>query len=179
MSYLVIAMPRREDALRLKQIIVRTGLWDEIITCSRGNDVIQTIEEKDVTLVITLRKLKDMGYEELSSCLPVEMPMILMVKDSSIVPFSSNIYPLELPFRTDQLSQLLRKFLPKQKPERKSRKPKRSPREQKIIDDAKALLMEQKDLSEPDAFRYIQKNSMDTGKSMVEAAQMILLLGNS
>ncbi len=177
MSYVVIAMPRREDGLRLKQIIIRSGVWDEIITCTRGNDVIQAIEEKEISLVITVRKLKDLGYEELSSCMPSDLPMILLVKDPDIIPFSTGIVPLELPFRTERLLTLLRKYLPETAPVRRPRKPKRSLEEQKIIDDAKALLMEQKDLSEPDAFRYLQKNSMDTGKSMVEAAQMILLLG--
>ncbi|MDO4615858.1 MAG: ANTAR domain-containing protein [Lachnospiraceae bacterium] len=177
MSYIVIAMPRREDALRLRQIITRTGLWEEIVTCSLGNEVIQAAEEKDVSLVITVRKLKDMEVEELASCLPSRIPMILMMKDPESMSFSTGIVPLELPFRTEKLILLLRKLLPDSRPARQSRKPRRSPGEQKIIDDAKALLMEKKDLSEPDAFRYIQKNSMDTGRTMVEAAHMILLLG--
>ena len=48
----------------------------------------------------------------------------------------------------------------------------RSPQEQKIIDDAKAILMERNNMSEPEAFRYIQKCSMDSGNTMVESAQM-------
>lgn len=178
MSYIVIAMPRREDAVRLKQIIIRNGIWDQIMTCSGGNDVIQAMEQKEVCLVITTRKLKDMGYEELSSYLPFDLPMVLLVKDPSLIPFSSNVVPLEMPLKMEKLILTLRKLLPDIRTLRKARKPKRSSEEQKVIDDAKALLMEQKNLSEPDAFRYIQKNSMDTGKSMYETAQMILLLGN-
>jgi response regulator NasT len=52
---------------------------------------------------------------------------------------------------------------------------KRSPEEQMILDNAKAYLMERNHLSEEEAFRYIQKNSMDMGRSMVETAQMILM----
>ena len=50
----------------------------------------------------------------------------------------------------------------------------RSPQEQKIIDDAKAILMERNNMSEPEAFRYIQKCSMDSGNTMVESAQMVI-----
>ena len=50
--------------------------------------------------------------------------------------------------------------------------------ETKIIDEAKAMLMERNGMSEPEAFRYIQKNSMDFGRTMVESAQMILMFGN-
>lgn len=177
MSYIVIAMPRREDAVRLKQIIIRSGIWDQIMTCSGGNDVVRAIKQKEVSLVITTRRLKDMGYEELSSYLPFDLTMVLLVKDPGMIPFSSNVIPLELPLKMEKLNLTLRRHLPDIRTVRKSRKPKRSAEEQKVIDDAKALLMEQKNLSEPDAFRYIQKNSMDTGKSMLETAQMILLLG--
>ena len=36
--------------------------------------------------------------------------------------------------------------------------------------------MERNHLSEEEAYRYIQKSSMDTGTNMVETAQMILML---
>ncbi len=177
MSYIVIAMPRREDAVRLKQMVNRSGLWEDICICTSGTEILQTVEEKDVVLLITTKLLKDMGCEELSVNLPPMLPMILLAKNPSDLPFSSNITPLEIPFRMEKLTLLLRRLLPNQPEVRKKRKPVRSAREQKLIDDAKALLMEQKDLSEPDAFRYLQKNSMDTGKTLVETAQMILLFG--
>src|SRR5689334_18489969 len=45
----------------------------------------------------------------------------------------------------------------------------------KVIERAKGLLMERHGLSEADAFRRIQKRSMDTRKSMREVAEAILL----
>jgi len=50
----------------------------------------------------------------------------------------------------------------------------RSEEEQKIIDQAKILLMEKNNLTEPEAHRYIQKCSMDSGNSFVESAQMVI-----
>ena len=53
---------------------------------------------------------------------------------------------------------------------------KRSREEQAYINQAKKLLMEKNQMTEQEAFRYIQKNSMDSCTNMVETAQMILLL---
>ena len=58
----------------------------------------------------------------------------------------------------------------------KSARKKRSRQEQKAIDHAKSILMERKSMSEKEAFRYLQKSSMDSGRNMVETAQMILLM---
>ena len=51
---------------------------------------------------------------------------------------------------------------------------KRSEKEENYIRNAKFLLMERNQLSEEEAYRYIQKCSMDNGTNMVETAQMIL-----
>ncbi|MFL5732533.1 MAG: ANTAR domain-containing response regulator [Chloroflexia bacterium] len=45
----------------------------------------------------------------------------------------------------------------------------------KVIERAKGLLMERYSLTEPEAFRRIQKRSMDTRKSMKEIAEAVLL----
>ena len=50
----------------------------------------------------------------------------------------------------------------------------RSPEEQKIIDTAKHMLMEKNNMTEQEAFRYIQKCSMDSGNTMVESATMVM-----
>lgn len=48
----------------------------------------------------------------------------------------------------------------------------------KLVERAKGLLMEQEGLSESQAFRRIQKASMDSRKSMAEVAEAILLAAN-
>lgn len=43
-----------------------------------------------------------------------------------------------------------------------------------IIEEAKKVLMMNRNMTEEEAHRYIQKNSMDSGTNMVETAQMVL-----
>ena len=58
---------------------------------------------------------------------------------------------------------------------RKKTQPKRrTAEEEKIINKAKALLMERNQMTEEEAHRYLQKTSMDNGTSFTETAQMIL-----
>ena len=58
----------------------------------------------------------------------------------------------------------------------KSRPRERSSEERRLIDEAKALLMERNNMTESEAHRYIQKCSMDSGTNLVETAQMVLTL---
>ena len=51
-----------------------------------------------------------------------------------------------------------------------------SEREQNYISNAKRLLMEKNQMTEDEAYRHIQKCSMDSGTNMVETAQMLLML---
>ena len=45
---------------------------------------------------------------------------------------------------------------------------------QALIDGAKALLMERSGMSEAQAYRFLQKTSMDHSARLVQTAQMIL-----
>ena len=50
----------------------------------------------------------------------------------------------------------------------------RDPEEQKVIEEAKRILMEHNHMTEAEAHRYIQKCSMDSGTNMLETAQMVI-----
>jgi response regulator NasT len=43
-----------------------------------------------------------------------------------------------------------------------------------IVDEAKAVLMQKNNMTENEAHRYIQKNAMDSGRTMVDTATSIL-----
>ena len=82
-----------------------------------------------------------------------------------------------MPIKVNDLINTIEMMLQVQVRRRKKKRmqPKRrSPQEQKVIDDAKAILMEKNNMTEPEAFRYIQKCSMDSGNTMVESASMVI-----
>ncbi|MCR5692328.1 MAG: ANTAR domain-containing protein [Eubacterium sp.] len=178
MGCIVITMPRQGDANRLKDIIRRSDIWEDVVVSSHGSETLEIVENRDVGLVICTKKMGDMGYEELASYLPPHINILLLTQDATLTPFSSNIMKLLMPFKPDDLISSIRTLLPEvYYSRRKKKKPKeRSPEEKKVIDSAKEILMERNEMTEPEAFRYIQKTSMDTARSMLETAQMILLM---
>ena len=53
---------------------------------------------------------------------------------------------------------------------------KRSAQEDMLVKEAKGILMERNNVSEEEAHRYLQKSSMESGTSLVETAQMVLVM---
>lgn len=174
MGNIVVVMPRQEDANRVGDIIKRSDIWEEVVVCSTGADVLRLAVEQDICVVIGTKKYKDMGYEEMVGYLPAGVKMLLLTKDSSLVPFTDLVVKVMMPFSGSDLISTLRMMLPSSSGVRKRKPAKRSAEDQKIIDDAKMLLMERNGMTEPEAFRFIQKASMDTRRTMLESAQMIL-----
>ncbi len=177
MGYIIITMPKRSDGNRLVEIIKRSEIWEEIVVCTTGSETLRIAKKYETSLVICSRKLKDMGFEELAEYLAPNIAVILLTKDYSIIPQSKRVEKLMMPFRREELIRLVQRGVRAPEIEYKPKKKRRSHQEQMVIDQAKQLLMDQKGMSEPDAFRYIQKTSMDTGRSLIDTSQMILLLG--
>lgn len=179
MGCILIVMPKSEDAKHLADMLTNRDLLMDIEICQTASEILRISNDRDYGVVICTKSLKDMGYIELSEYLPRYFGMILLTKDIGLETFSDNTVKLLMPFKTSELvstiemmtGQYLRKIRKK-----KSVPIKRSQAEQKVIDEAKILLMERNGMTESEAFRYIQKTSMDTGRNMVESAQMILLL---
>ncbi len=53
-------------------------------------------------------------------------------------------------------------------------RPRRNEEERALVEAAKQLLMERNGMTEEQAHRYIQKQSMDTGARMTQTARLIL-----
>lgn len=176
MGCVLIAMPKHDDATHLSDLLKNGGIAEEVYVCTTGSDILRKTEDMDVHVVICTRHFSDMGYEELSSYLPGTVSILLLTKDATLVPFSSNVMRLLMPFKPADLVNTVQMLLPYHPYfERKKKKPARSTGEQQVIDKAKHILMERNEMTEPEAYRYLQKTSMDTGRSLLETAQMVLL----
>ena len=125
------------------------------------------IEEAKAVRNLLVRK----GYEVAIPC--ITGAQVINQADN----LSDGIVCAAMPIKVNDLCSTIEMMLQAQVRRRRklrSQPRRRSPQEQKIIDDAKAILMERNNMSEPEAFRYIQKCSMDSGNTMVESAQMVI-----
>ena len=178
MGSIIIAMPKREDAKKISEMLKSRGI-QKIDICTTGAAVLSRVHELDGGIIICARSFRDMYCTEIIENLPECFDMLLLTSEEGLEHCPAKVKTLLIPFRISELMQVLETMLLELEHRlRKSRsKPKkRSREEQEYIDKAKKLLMESKNMTEQEAFRYIQKVSMDSCTNMVETAQMILLL---
>lgn len=153
--------------------------YDDILACNNASQVIAAANESDGGVVLCGYRLTDMHYRELYGYLPREFQMLLVASPAKLQECSiGNIMCLAMPIHSHELISTLETMLMElSRLRRRPLKPqpkKRTQKEQKMIEDAKALLMERNNLSEEEAHKYIQKLSMDSGNNLVETAEMIL-----
>lgn len=179
MGSVIVAMPRTEDANSIAEMLNRHGMMLDTEVCQTASEVLRTANDRDFGVVICTRNLKDMSCVEMEEYLPPNFGMIILTKDISMETYSEKTVKLQMPFKTRDLMNAIESIasgLLKKMKQRGERRTQRSAIEQRIIDDAKKLLMETNGMTEPEAFRYVQKTSMDTGRNMIESARMILAL---
>lgn len=181
MGCILIAMPKTEDSSRISDMLTGNGVTLDIEICQSAAEVLRISNDRDYGVIICTKKLKDMGYFELSEYLPTFFGMIVLTKDAGLETYSGKTIKLLMPFKPRELLatvEMMTSAFVKRIRKKKVVPIKRSNSEKQIVDEAKRLLMDRNGMSEPEAFRYIQKSSMDSGRSMVESAQMILILNN-
>lgn len=179
MGSILIAMPKQNDANRIASLLRNSGLLFDINICDTGADVLRISNDRDFGVVICTKRMRDMSYTEMGEMLPRDFGTIVLTRDTSLEVARDDMIRLILPFQTrdliDTIYMLTAEYMRRPK-KKKEKPPGRSDDEKKIIDKAKSVLMDRNGMSEPEAFRFIQKNSMDYGRKLVESAEMILTL---
>jgi response regulator NasT len=179
MQSIIIAFPKLDDAKLIKNILVRNG-YEVNALCTTGAQVISTANSLDEGIVLCGYRLPDMHYSEIHNYLPKGYEMLLMASPAKLAECVNNdIVCLSMPLKANDLintvEMMFAGFRRRKKKERE--KPRqRSEAEKSVILKAKLLLMDRNNMSEDEAYRYIQKTSMDSGTNMVETAEMILSL---
>lgn len=178
MARIIVAMPRIEDAKKMSELLRSHGTYTVEI-CTTGSHVLAKAHELEQGVVICTRNFKDMYCSEIIENLPEYFAMLLLTSKEGLDQCPQDVVTVTMPFRMSDLLSSLEMLLIQL--ERRIRKEKKKPKkrtkeEQMLLDEAKQLLMCRNHMTEQEAFRYIQKCSMDSCTNMIETAQMILLL---
>ena len=177
MVNIIVVLPRMEDAKGIKNLLVRNG-FPVTVVCNTGAQALTYANSLDSGIVICGYRLVDMVYLELSRCLPRHFDMLLLVSQKYFSEgVETGVISLPMPLKTYDLLrtlEMMTETLIKKRKKRKAQPKMRNPEEQKIIEEAKRVLMEHNHMTEEEAHRYIQKCSMDSGTNMLETAQMVI-----
>lgn len=177
MINIIVALPKIDDARGIRSILTKNGFHVTGV-CTTGAQVLSQIDGWNDGIVICGYKMNDMMYSELHDCLPVGFDMLLMASWRAMNDcLDNNIVCLSMPFKVHDLIDTVSMMSHAMIRRRKKAKPKpRSEEEAALIREAKELLMSRNNMTEEEAYRYLQKCSMDSGTNLVETAQMILAM---
>ncbi len=176
MSQIIIVMSKLSDGQRLASMLSDKGIETDHV-CESGAEVLSLTEENDGSVIISGYSLSDMTCTELQVRLPVHCEMIVLVGRDKWDMCSDDVMKVELPLKTDDLIRLIESVCSRIEASIKkggTGSGGRTSDQQKIVERAQAHLMEYKGMTRSEAYRYIQRQSMNSGNSMVDVARTIL-----
>lgn len=180
MTNIFVVFPRQDEARSIRQILLKNG-FTVAGASTTGAQLLQQIEDVPDPIVVCGYKLPDMMYSELWEYLPEDASMLLLAPAGRVGEYDENgITCLSMPLKIHALLESLRAMAEQVEWRRRKRRqrPKvRGSADEEVLKKAKALLMEQKAMTEEEAHMYLQKCSMNSRTGLVEVARMLLTLG--
>ena len=165
---IIVVFPNKDNATNIRNLLVRVGL-NVTGVCTTGAQAMNYADSVDEGIIVCGYKLKDMMYSELREYLPDRFEMLLIASQGT------------MPIKAYDLMNTLQMMLQNMDRRRRKRKKtikSRTPEQEALIRKAKELLMARNNMTEEEAHRYLQKNSMDSGTNIVETAEMVLSIMN-
>ena len=176
MGNIVVAMPKIEDARKLAGVLRSRG-YQVGMVCSKGDEVLQCVNQRNFGVLVCGYRLLDMNHIELLHYLPKYFEMILVTSESKLDSCAEEpvkvTLPLYVPGLTGEIDKALARVEKKYSHDKKG-PGSRSEEDRKIIEDAQKKLMDERGMGHVESYRYIQKRSMDSSMGMVEMAKRIL-----
>lgn len=175
----IVALNNDDIGQKIKAVLMGSG-YNVLTVCTYGNELIRAIRQLSPSIVISGYKFKDMNLIDIYNNIGEMCSFLAVVNEpyKSFVQEETDIFCISSPINNSILINSLDMIY---QSERKVRKLKEKVdvletkiKERKVIEKAKGLLMQQKGLTENEAFRYIQKCSMDLGLKMVDFSNKIL-----
>ena len=180
MAGCIVAFPREEDVKTIRSVLVRNG-FPVTGTALSGASALNLSEYTGGGIMICAYQFRDMVYTQLRRELGAGWGMILVCNPSRLPEgVEEGVIHLPVPLRTGELLRAVRETeeaLRRRRLSRRGKPGERTPQQKQDIAAAKARIMEQKNITEAEAHRYLQQLSMETGRTLPETAQMILRFG--
>lgn len=151
-----------------------------IALCASGNELIRLVMQHSPDLVLVGYKFKDMSLLDVYETLVDVTSFLAIVNEpyKSFIEEDTDIYCIGTKISNVLLTNAINLIFQSKKRIKKLRdqveKLEHTLEDRKLIEKAKGQLMKTSGLTENEAFRYMQKISMDSGKRMKDIASLIL-----
>ncbi len=177
MKAILLALPRAQAAVQLKKVLVSASIP---VTGMYGSGAeILTAASALPDGVVVCGRLPDLSPAQLAQMLPSGFDLVELLSSGQIpVQGYSNVVSLHLPLnRLEFISTVQTLASTSGVSFGAHGEQGRSSGEKELVSRAKALLMRELSLSEPEAHRLLQKHSMASGARMADTARQVLAQG--
>jgi len=170
MTKFAVAFHDTETAERIASLLRESG-YDVIRTCSSADEVRRTFRMIQDGILIAGARLRNRSLDEVAADLNEHVEILCLCRPDQFSQISSEkIFRQAMPVTrsaliawADMLEQLHYQKMP-QRPQS----------DRQMISEAKELIMEQKQMDETEAHRYLQRLSMNFGLPMAKVAERII-----
>ncbi len=174
MNRIVIAFGNDNNRNRIAEILENSGYTPRKL-CKTGKEAIRALRTIGGGIVICGYKLIDMTADNLAYDIG-DMGSVLVIAQPALLDLCENtsICRLPVPLKRNDLVSSVEMLLEMGEKKKTVIKPKRTEDEKILIQEAKMILMDKCTMTEPEAYRFIQKKSMDSGFKMITTAKLII-----
>ena len=175
---IIVAFPKPEDSRAIRSLLSRNG-FNVVANCTTGASAINRADDIGEGIIITGYKLPDMLYSDIVDNVGSSFEVILLASKNRLMEDNTGVATLEMPLKIRDLInsvEMMENQILSKRHKTKHKPGTRSPEDQAIINQAKEALMTVQNLTEEQAHRYLQKNAMDSGCTMVEVAKMVSVM---
>ena len=170
MARIVVASRSEDSRSKLSALLTSSG-FQVFRCCCSGSELRRALGESEDCVVVMVGLMPDCMPDDLLWDYRESVQILLIARQPALDNVESpEIFRLTLPASgqavigaVEMLSQLHRMRLPR-----------RTGESRELVDRAKAMLMKQKNLTEPEAHRTMQQYAMNHGMKMAEFARRIL-----
>ena len=170
MARIVVVSQSEDSRNKLYRLLTSSG-FQVFRSCSSGSELRRALSESEDCVVVMIGFTPDCKPDELMWDYKDSIQILLIAKQAVLENIESpEIFRLQMPASgqavigaVEMLSQLHRRQMPR-----------RAGPEKELVEQAKAILMKQLHLTEPEAHHLLQKQAMDHSTKMAEYAARIV-----
>ena len=170
----VLAIADEALSESISRIMVKNGI-EVRVTCRSGQEAVRAVKRMDGGIVICSARLTDMTADELAETIGKDALFLVLARPHDLdYCDNEDMFRIPLPIRSGELVGCLRILLQLDEHAAAAKIPRRTDEDKEVILQAKQTLIEKNEMTEDQAYRFIQKRSMETSTPMAEVAKMIL-----
>lgn len=175
---IIVVFPKPEDSRAIRSLLSRNG-FNVVANCTTGASAINRADDIGEGIIVSGYRLPDMLYSDIVSSVSDSFEVIVLASKNRLREGCSGVATLEMPLKARDLInsvEMMENHILAKRYKKKRKPGARSPEDQAVINQAKEALMAVQHLTEEQAHRYLQKNAMDSGCTMVEVAKMVSVM---